>query len=154
MEYSNLGRKLGIGTRVAAKMLRERAQNSSASVSSARAAAPAAVQRKREKIPGSNAGPSRNIPSARVVRGVAAGGRGFSRGFWRAFSSAFRALWHQITGVFFALFAVFFAQNVWRLRFAWWSGPEHHYFVIYLIVALLFVYFSITAFVRGRHSGS
>lgn len=156
VEYIKLGRKLGIGTRVAAKILRQRAQSASSSTPSVRAAAdpqssgqrPAPAQRSftaKSPLP-------RNVASAKVIRGVAAGSRGFGRGFWKQFSVAAGALWHQITGVFFAIFAVFFAQNLWRVRGAWRFGPEHGYFIIYLIVTVLFAYFSINAFTRSRGS--
>ena len=156
MEYSKLGRKLGIGTRVAARILKERAQKASSTVPPSSAdVRPATLK----KSVSANSNPadwqeSRRATQAGVIRGVAAGGRGFGRGFWKPFSVAAKALWHQITGVFFAIFAVFFAQHAWTVRHAWWSGPDHRYFAIYLIVTVVFAYFSVTAFVRGRRSGS
>jgi len=154
VEYTKLGRKLGIGTRVAAKILRESAKNVSANVAKAPVSTAATSPVRADQPRPSTARPARNPPRGEVIRNVAAGGRGFGRGFWKSFATAFKALWHQITGVFFAIFAVFFAQNAWRLRAVWQSGPNHRYFVIYFIVALLFIYFSITAFVRASRSSS
>jgi F0F1-type ATP synthase assembly protein I len=55
-----------------------------------------------------------------------------------------------VTGVFFAIFALFFAQNAWRMRSAWRAGEEHRHFLIYLLLLLVFAYFSATAFWNGR----
>ena len=92
------------------------------------------------------------IPSSNLVRKAAQGGRGFGRAFWKPFSAAGRALWHEVTGLFFALFALFFAQGLWRLRDAWKFGPEHRHFVIDLVMTVVFLYFSISAFVRSRRT--
>jgi hypothetical protein len=92
------------------------------------------------------------VPKADLVRKATQGGRGFGRAFWKPFSAAGRALWHEITGLFFALFALFFAQGLWRLRDAWRFGPEHRHFVIDLMMTVVFLYFSISAFVRSRRT--
>ena len=59
-------------------------------------------------------------------------------------------LWLEITGLFFALFALFFAQNVMKLRFAYAHGPEHTHFVLYVLLMLLFCWFSISSFLKAR----
>jgi hypothetical protein len=92
------------------------------------------------------------VPSGELVRKAAQGGRGFGRAFWKPFSAAGRALWHEITGLFFALFALFFAQGLWHLHNDWRSGPEHRHFVIDLMMTVVFLYFSISAFVRSRRA--
>ncbi len=92
------------------------------------------------------------VVTRKVSRGVVQGSRGFGRGFWKPFAHAVRALWHEITGVFFALFAVFFGQGTWRHRDAWRSGPDHTHFVIYFVITLVFIYFSVSAFVSSHHS--
>ncbi len=159
VEYVKLGRKLGIGTRVAAKILRDRAQNASGNASgnasrnasSPARGVPAQRQERAEPVPAAKQAAPR-VVARNVTRGVAQGSRGFGRGFWKPFAHAARALWHEVTGVFFAIFAVFFAQNVWRARSAWRSGPQHEHFAVYLICTVLFVYFSISAFVSSRRS--
>jgi len=80
------------------------------------------------------------------------GSRGFGRGFWKPFMHAAHGLWHEVTGVFFAIFAAFFAQNAWKTHGDWQAGPQHHRFIVYVICALLFVYFSISAFLHSRRS--
>jgi hypothetical protein len=87
-----------------------------------------------------------------LVRKAARGGRGFGKAFWKPFSAAGRALWHEITGLFFAIFALFFAQSLWRVRNDWRVGPEHQHFVIDLVMTVVFLYFSISAFVRSRRT--
>jgi hypothetical protein len=126
VEYVKLGRKLGRGTRIAARVLHGQAQGA---VVAARAKAPA-IQAQ-----------GRTLTRA---------GRGFGQGFWKPFAKAVRALWHEVTGLFFGLFALFFGQGLWRVRYAWASGPEHRHFEVYLVVTLLFGYFSLSSFVRSR----
>ncbi len=62
-------------------------------------------------------------------------------------------LWLEITGLFFALFALFFAQNVMRLRGAYAHGAEHTHFLLYVVLMLLFCWFSISSFLRARRRG-
>jgi hypothetical protein len=151
-----LGRRLGIGTRLAAKVLRQQASNvasarnaSSASPATRRGPDPAETKEKSKPQP---VQARRVVPSRDIVRKATQGGRGFGRAFWKPFSAAGRALWHEVTGLFFALFALFFAQSVWRLRHDWRFGPEHRHFEIDLIMAVVFLYFSISAFVRSRRT--
>ena len=92
------------------------------------------------------------VPASAVIDKAARGGRGFGRAFWKPFSAAGRALWHEVTGLFFALFALFFAQGVWHQRHAWQLGPEHRHFEIDLAMAVLFLYFSVSAFVHSRRT--
>lgn len=151
-----LGRRLGIGTRLAAKVLREQAHNV-ASAGNASSPAPAAQRHPEPARPRAEANPrpveTRSaVPSSQFVRKAAQGGRGFGRAFWKTFSAAGRALWHEVTGLFFALFALFFAQSLWRLRNAWRFGPEHRHFEIDLVMTVIFLYFSISAFVRSRRA--
>ena len=83
-------------------------------------------------------------------RSVARGSRGFGKGSWKPFMKAVHALWHEIAGLFFALFALFFGQGLWRVRHAWEGGPEHRHFEVYVVMTLLFAYFSFSSFVRSR----
>ncbi len=87
-----------------------------------------------------------------ATRGAIRGSRGFGRGFWKPFMRAVRALWHEVTGVFFAIFALFFAQSLWKVRSDWLTGPQHHRFLAYLIFLLVFGYFSIAAFVSSHRT--
>jgi hypothetical protein len=67
----------------------------------------------------------------------------------KTFSSV---IWLQVTGTFFALFAAFMGEGVWKLRSnfkAPLSSPEAHKLYFHLIVFLGFSYFTISNFVRA-----
>ncbi len=59
-------------------------------------------------------------------------------------------LWLEITGLFFALFAAFFAQNVYKFRHDYAGGPEHTHFLVYAALAILFAWFTVTSFYKAR----
>ena len=84
------------------------------------------------------------------TRKLAQGSRNFGRAVWNPFALATSVLWLEITGMFFALFALFFAQHLYELRGAWRSGPEHLRFELYTALLFLFLYFSASSFVRAR----
>lgn len=161
VEYVKLGRKLGIGTRVAAKILRNRAQNAVSPVEKKTPAQGTPFQPpvgERSERPGlsGKAKESRDLDAKKstdtrtVARNLTRGAVRGGQGFWKPFARIIHALWHEVTGVFFALFALFFIQNTWRVHNAWRSGPEHRHFIVYLLLALVFAYFSITAFATSR----
>jgi hypothetical protein len=129
MEPKKVGRTLGIGVRVASNMLRQRVEQAA----EARSSRPLA--------------PSPPL-STRVVtakRGVKA----FGQGLLGPFTHAGKVLWLEITGLFFALFALYFAQNVYRVRAAWRQGPEHSHLLLYCALAAAFAWFSFSSFARA-----
>ena len=65
------------------------------------------------------------------------------------FTHAGSVLWLEISGLFFALFALFFVQSVYRVRTAWRQGPEHSHLLLYIFLAGVFVWFSISSFSRA-----
>lgn len=77
-------------------------------------------------------------------------GKHLGRSVWNPFARATGTLWHEVTGLFFALFALFFAQHAWQLRAAIHAGPQHRGFVTYFLLAALFAYFSASSFLRAR----
>jgi hypothetical protein len=145
MEPKKLGRTLGIGVRVASKIARDRA---------ARAVAEADAEKKDGQ--GRGRAPQPKAPSAMAARVSAQGtaiGRGaknFRQSVVTPFKKAGSVLWLEITGVFFAFFAVFFAQSVFRVHSAWRQGAEHSHFVLYILLTLLFGWFAVSSFVRAR----
>jgi hypothetical protein len=149
MEPNRFGRILGIGVRVGSRMVKERAtQAASKSATSARAAAPAAT------APPPAAPPPRPTKNyAEPARRVGAGTRNFGRAFFGPLKHVSGTLWLEITGLFFALFATFFAQNAWKTRASALHGPEHTHFVLYIVVALVFVYFCLTSFLKASRRG-
>jgi hypothetical protein len=147
MEPKKVGRTLGIGVRVASNMLRERVER-------AAAAAPATSQT------GNTAGNSRPaaapaytsskaVPLGSRVATAKRGAKAFGQAFLGPFTHAGSVLWLEITGLFFALFALFFVQSAYRVHTAWRQGPEHTHLVFYAVLALIFAWFSISSFARA-----
>jgi predicted anti-sigma-YlaC factor YlaD len=130
MEPTRVGRKLGIGVRVASGMLRDRASQTAHSIQQE---APAYAAR-----------------SAQTGRAVATGAKIFGRSIWGPFAHAGGVLWLEVTGLFFALFGIFFAQGAYRMRHAWHSGADHTRLLVYAVVAVVFFYFAFSSFFRAR----
>ena len=146
MEPNRFGRKLGIGVRVASRMVQQRAAQSRATQSTpsqpgsaqptARSATPANAARP--------AAPPRNYtePARRFGEGT----RRFGKAVGGPLAHAGRTLWLELTGLIFALFALFFVQYAWRVRASAVHGPDHTRFVLYGCATAIFLYFSITSF--------
>ena len=151
MEPNRFGRKLGIGVRVASRMVKERA----AQANNATAATPQAAPPPRPATPPPPPAPKKNIvePARRVGEGT----RRFGKAFIGPLAHVSGTLWLEITGLFFALFAAFFGQTAWKIRASVLHGPEQAHFLLYAVATLIFLYFSISSFVkaarRGRRTG-
>jgi hypothetical protein len=130
MEPDRFGRKLGVGVRVASGMIRDRASQTAHSMQQE---APVYIERGTEQ-----------------ARSVARGTKKFGQSIWGPFAHAGGVLWLEITGLFFAIFGLFFAQNAYRLRHAWYSGSDHPRFLLYTSVTLVFFYFAFSSFYRAR----
>jgi hypothetical protein len=130
MEPTRVGRKLGIGVRVASGIFRDRASQAAHSMQQE---TPAYAAR-----------------SAQTGRAVASGAKKFGKSVWGPFAHVGGVLWLEITGLFFALFGIFFAQGAYRMRHAWHSGVDHTRLLVYAIVALVFFYFAFSSFYRAR----
>jgi hypothetical protein len=126
MDPDRVGRKLGVGVRVAGGMLRDRAAQTTHSMQQQ---APVYVER------------------ARTVKRE---GKRFGESIWGPFAHASGVLWLEVTGLFFGLFGLYFAQNAFKLRHAWQSGAEHQRFILYLLITLVFVYFTLSSFHRAQ----
>jgi hypothetical protein len=127
---------LGIGARLASKLLKKQVTRNG---------------RQGPLIhPLSAAAANTRVRAHAIGKGFAQGGRGFWSNSVGPFARAGRALWLEIAGLFFALFALFFAQNVYRLRSDYAHGSEHEHFVIYCVLLVIFAYFSASSFVRAR----
>lgn len=130
MQPTRVGRAIGVGARVATAILRDRAGHTAQSV---RQDAPVYAARAKA-----------------TAAGVKRGGKRFGESVWGPFVHAGSVLWLEITGLFFAIFGLFFVQGVYRLRTDWHSGPNHQKLVIYGCVAILFFYFAVTSFYRAH----
>jgi Na+/H+-translocating membrane pyrophosphatase len=137
VEPKKVGRALGIGVRVASKMVRERV--------AAAAAAPAAAT-----VPAHPAASVR--PATPPSDRAAAAKRGFKalgQALLGPFTHAGGVLWLEITGLFFAFFALFFVQSIYRVHTAWRQGPEHAHLLLYTLLAAGFGWFSFSSFARA-----
>jgi hypothetical protein len=144
MEPKKVGRTLGIGVRVASNMLRERVEKASAAHS-----AQGERGNGRPAPPPTRAG----IKFDSKVAGAKRGAKAFGRAFLGPFTHAGSVLWLEITGLFFALFALFFVQSVYRVRGSWRQGPEHAHVLLYIILAIGFAWFSVSSFLRAYRKG-
>jgi hypothetical protein len=142
MEPKKVGRTLGIGVRVASNMLRQRVEQ-----------AAAAHPGPGEGENGRPAAPPRPAPvkpslSSRAVT-AKRGAKAFGQALLGPFTHAGSVLWLEITGLFFALFVLFFVQSVYRVRTAWRQGPEHTHLLLYVFLAAVFAWFSFSSFTRA-----
>jgi hypothetical protein len=152
MEPNRFGRILGIGVRVASRMAKERAARPSvASATQAPTQAPRTQATTTPRPVTPLPRPPKNLvePARRVGEGT----RRFGKAFWGPFAHVSGTLWLEITGLFFALFALFFAQNAWNARASALHGPQHAYFLLYASVTLVFIYFCISSFLKARRRG-
>jgi Na+/H+-translocating membrane pyrophosphatase len=146
MEPKKVGRALGIGVRVAGNMVRERVERAAAAHPVPAAAAPsahpdAAVAGNRRTVPA----PGLSAKAATVKRGAKA----FGQALLGPFTHAGGILWLEITGLFFALFALFFVQSVYRVLTAWRQGADHAHLLLYAVLAIAFAWFSVSSFARA-----
>jgi hypothetical protein len=150
MEPRKLGRTLGIGVRVASNMVRERLEQNSQSAQNAQPS-PVNPPRSPQTRPAPGSAP---IPISHKVASQAVNARRGIRAFGQAlvtpFTHAGGILWLEITGLFFAMFALFFAQGVYRLHSAWNQPGEQLHLLLYVILTLGFGWFSVSSFVRAR----
>jgi hypothetical protein len=137
MEPNRFGRRLGIGVRIASRMVKERAAQPASANAQAAVPRPAVPQR-----------PSRNL--AEPARRVGVGTRRFGQAFFGPFARVSRSLLLELTGLLFALFALFFAQNAWRTRASALRGADHAHFLLYSIIGMVFVYFSLSSFFKAN----
>jgi hypothetical protein len=152
MEPNRFGRKLGIGVRVASRMVKERAAQANNAPASAPQAAPAQATTPRPATP-----PPAKKNLVEPARRVGEGTRRFGQAFLGPLKHVSATLWLEITGLFFALFALFFGQNAWNNRSSVLHGPDHAHFLLYAVATLIFLYFCLSSFVkaarRGRKTG-
>lgn len=85
-------------------------------------------------------------------RAVAAESRQLGLSFWKRLAHAGRMLGHEVTGVFFALLALSFAQGAWRARTSYHSGAGHWHFLLPFTLAVLCTYYAVSEFWRSRRS--
>lgn len=141
MKPQSIGRALGIGLRVAGRIAGQRVAAAAQAVDSQPApSTPVGVHQQRAG--GRTAGQVAGQASHGFAKGVA--------GFLRPFGRVGGILWLEVTGVFFFLPVVVFGPTVWRTRLSWAHGPDHRTFLIAAGIVVLFLYLSVTSFLRAR----
>lgn len=150
MNANEFGKRLGIGVRVAGRIAQQRAREREAQTVSA--AQSGSQPRGVVESPGRGFVPSASdIREARekTHKITRAAGRGVG-GFLRPFTRVGGILWLEVTGFFFGMFALYFAQDLWRTHLSYLSGPQHQRFLIAAAMTLVFGYLSVSAFWRAR----
>lgn len=166
MDAVRFGRALGFGARQAAKTVISAVNAASAEnptkppsapsqSAPANAAAPAAVLHPPQAIPPAVGAPTQRVAQAATqARGVREGLSRFRDSTVEPAVRLSAVLWLEVTGVFFALFALAAANGVWRLRAELRPALTHplaHAGVLgAAAIFILFAYFSISSFVRAR----
>jgi hypothetical protein len=160
MEPNRLGRILGIGVRVAADKLRER--TAQASPPAQRPAAPQpAPPAPGPKSPSTRPSTGAKISSAEPFRSsppkitspsdgprrLARGAGRFTLTLFRPFAHATGILILQVTGLFFAFFAVGFSVYSFKLYKV--AGWRDHHLPLYAAFAILFAWFAVSSFWRA-----
>jgi hypothetical protein len=130
MNPKRVGRNVGVGARVAARILRDRTnQASDKAVAHVQKNAPVYADRGRR---------------------LGDGSRRLGVSLWRPFAHASSVLWLEVTGLFFGIFTLFFIVNAIRFRTDWQAGPAHQRFLLYFICSMVFLYFTLSSFARAR----
>lgn len=94
------------------------------------------------------AGPGSGTAAESGTRRLARGATQFGGALVRPFAHATSLLWAQITGIFFALFAVFFVEHAWMVYRA--AHGRDRLVFLYGALALLFTWFAVSTFWRVR----
>ena len=121
MKPHSIGRTLGIGLRVAGRIVGQRASAAAPTRASGRVAGQA---------------------TRRAARGLA--------GLLRPFARVGGILWLEVTGALFLLPALAFLPALWRAKASWLHGPDHRTFVLCAAITLVFLYLSVSSFWRAR----
>jgi hypothetical protein len=164
MEPNRFGRKLGIGVRVASRMIKQRAAQAAApspqpqsqpNASAAPRTAPSNASPSGASQPNTSrpTSPPRNPRDyVQPARRVGEGTRRFGQAFFEPLTHVGRTLWLEITGLFFALFGAFFAQNAYRNRSSALHGPAHAQFLLFCAITLVFAYFCVSSFWKAARA--
>ena len=158
MDAERFGRVLGLGVRAAGGALKTAA-------SAAAAPNPRPVQPLATKSPAASppapiqaaAGQAGRITARGVVQtrvtaaGVKQGSKRFGQAIWGPAARAGGVLWFEVTGVFFALFALAAAVETWHRRLALFAPSDARgkaWFSVAMLVA--FSWFTLSSFINAR----
>jgi len=145
MKPEKIGRIAGIGLRLAGKMAGEKLAGQAQAANEAHAATPTQAPTLAAQPISPTSKPA-GRSAGQMTRGMARGVGGFLRPFHRVGG----IIWLEVTGVFFLLFVVVFAPLAWRTHPASIHGPYDRTFITSAVLIVVFLYLSITSFVRAR----
>lgn len=162
MDTVRFGRVLGFGARSAAKALIQavdaaKAENPASTVSEAglRGGARTATQVSTVRtgsgssLPGLSSVQRNRMPER--VGGLRAGARRFHHLAVKPAARLTGVLLLEVAGVFFAIFALYGVNTMWRAGLGWHLAELHsRRFIGGTVMLVVFGYFSITSFVRAR----
>ncbi len=161
MDTVRFGRILGQGARQAAKTLvsavdAATAPNPGQSAATARSNTPTPPPSPRPQtpiiLPPATLRSKANTAAA-ATRGLGEGTRRFGRAVWAPAVRLSGVLWLELTGVFFALFALVAAIAAWRLRpalHAAAASDDHTRLLFAAGMVLVFGYFSLSSFLKAN----
>jgi hypothetical protein len=154
MKPETVGRTFGIGLRVAGKALAASLEGSQSPSQSASAVNEAvrSTQAATEQMRAAATQVRTEVARTRTAL-VGKAARGTGRGvggFLRPFARIGGILWLEVTGAIFFLIVLFVAQNLWRVRDSYASGPNHGRFLLIAALLVLFLYLGVSAFWRAR----
>lgn len=136
-----IGRAVGIGMRVAGRIVGQRLAAQAQSGAGATPTQTVQLDASSEvqyRAAGQAAGQSTTQTGRGVSRGIG--------GFLRPFRRVGGILWLEVTGAFFLLFAAVFALRLWQN----WAGLEWIWRGLELGTALVFIYLGVSSFWRAR----
>ena len=154
MDRVRFGRALGYGARHATKTLLsavDAATTPNPSAAAAKSAPQPNPTTPRPSPVAQAAEAYRTVTEAKKVAKTHA--RGLGQSVLTPVKRFSSVLWLEVTGTFFALFAVVLGQAVWRLHASFKAAPgspEAHKAYFYLALFLVFAYFSVSSFVRAN----
>ncbi len=157
MNPNEFGKKLGIGVRVAGRIAQQRAEEAARTRAQAQTAenagqgfgSPAHQQPPPPQVPAPDYQEKIREIGKNSHKLTRAAGRGMG-GFLRPFGRVGGILWLEVTGFFFGLFGLYFAQDIWRTRLSYLAGPQHSRFLVAVALTAVFGYLSASAFWRAR----
>ena len=154
MKPNQVGRILGIGTRVAVGKLRDgtaraavAAERAGAAAEAARVAAAGSGSEGVTEARGEAAPGQARAATAEGGRRLAQGAGRFGAALWKPFAHATGQLTLQVTGLLFGFFALGFGAKCWQLYKA--AGWRDHHLPLYLGFAALFCWFAVSSFWRA-----
>ena len=161
MDRVRFGRALGYGARHAAKTLLQAADAASAprptrpadaGSASAPAGGPDSGRQNQGQTQAARVA-ERVVQTKRTVTATRQHAGKLGRSVWTPLARFSSVVWLQVTGLLFALIAMFLAQGAWKERAAWrlpLGSHEATKFYVLAVAFAAFAYFSVSNFVRAH----